>query len=83
MSEIIVYTKEMCPYCVWAKELLTRRQLSFTEVRVDLEPAQLEKMVNLSGRRTVPQIVIDGQPIGGFDDLAALERAGKLDHLTT
>lgn len=81
MSNVIVYSTQNCPYCVSAKELLTRKNISFEEVRVDENPDELAKMMKLSGRRTVPQIFIDDKPIGGFDDLAALNDSGELDNL--
>lgn len=80
-ANILLYTKENCPYCVWAKELLTRRQLSYTEIRIDLDPQKLSEMLHLTQRRTVPQIIINGQAIGGFDDLKALETSGQLEIL--
>jgi glutaredoxin 3 len=81
MAKVILYTKEPCPYCRLAKELLSAKQVPFDEIRVDLDADQLEKMVRLSNRRTVPQIFINDQPIGGYDDLAALAKSGKLDSL--
>lgn len=79
MAKVIVYSKETCPYCVMAKNLLKAKNVAFTEIRVDLDAAKLEEMVKLSNRRTVPQIFINDQPIGGYDDLAALAKSGKLD----
>lgn len=81
MATVILYTKEQCPYCRLAKDLLSAKQVKFEEIRVDLDADQLEKMVRLSNRRTVPQIFINDQPIGGYDDLAALAKSGKLDSL--
>lgn len=81
MAKVILYTKDQCPYCRLAKDLLSAKQVKFDEVRVDLDADQLEKMVRLSNRRTVPQIFINDQPIGGYDDLAALAKSGKLDSL--
>ncbi len=83
MAKIIMYTKDNCPYCVWAKQLLATKNASFEEIRVDLLPDKLAEMVQLSGRRTVPQIFINDQAIGGYDDLSALAKAGKLDQLLT
>ena len=83
MANVIVYTKENCPYCALAKTLLTERGIAFSEVRIDLDDSKREEMMRLSNKRTVPQIFIDGQPIGGYDDLAALARSGKLDGLKT
>jgi glutaredoxin 3 len=81
MAEVIVYTKENCPYCRLAKELLSSRHAAFKEIRVDLDAEQLNEMIRLSNRRTVPQIFINNQPIGGYDDLATLAKSGKLDDL--
>jgi glutaredoxin 3 len=81
MAKVIVYSKDHCPYCVKAKELLRARNIAFTEIRVDTDPQKLEEMLRLSQRRTVPQIFINDQSIGGFDDLAALAKSGKLDGL--
>jgi glutaredoxin 3 len=64
-----------------AKELLHSRGIAFDEIRVDLDQVKLEEMMRLSNRRTVPQIFINGKSIGGYDDLAALVKAGKLDEL--
>jgi glutaredoxin 3 len=81
MAEVRVYSKESCPYCVQAKQLLSALQADFTEIRVDLDEQQLLEMMRLSGRRTVPQIFINGQSIGGCDALFALHNAGKLQAL--
>ena len=81
MTNIIIYTKENCPYCVLAKTLLTERGVTFSEVRIDLDDSKRDEMVRLSNKRTVPQIFINDQPIGGYDDLAALAKSGKLDGL--
>jgi glutaredoxin 3 len=81
MANVVMYTKANCPYCDWAKQLLNARHASFEEIRIDLIPEKQEEMVRLSGRRTVPQIFINDQAIGGFDDLSSLAKAGKLDEL--
>lgn len=81
MAKIIIYTKANCPYCDWAKQLLERKKQSYQEVRIDLEETKRAEMERLSGRRTVPQIFINDQAIGGFDDLSALEKSGKLNTL--
>lgn len=80
-ANVIVYSKAQCPYCAMAKELLHSRGIAFDEIRVDLDQVKLEEMMRLSNRRTVPQIFINGKSIGGYDDLAALVKAGKLDEL--
>lgn len=81
MPKVIIYTKEPCPYCIKAKDLLSAKNLAFTEIRIDLDESKREEMIRLSNRRTVPQILINDQSIGGFDDLAALARSGKLDEV--
>lgn len=81
MAKIVVYSKATCPYCDWAKQLLDEKKLAYTEIRVDLDAEKLAEMQQLSGRRTVPQIFINDQAIGGFDDLSALAKSGKLDIL--
>lgn len=81
MAKVIVYSKEQCPYCVLAKKLLASKNVEFTEIRVDLDAQKLEEMMRLSNQRTVPQIFINDQSIGGYDDLAALAKSGKLDGL--
>jgi glutaredoxin 3 len=81
MSKVVIYTKDNCPYCHLAKELLTAKQVKFEEIAIDKDPNKLEEMLRLSQRRTVPQIFINDQLIGGYDDLAALAKSGKLDDL--
>lgn len=81
MVKVKIYTTVVCPYCVRAKQLLDRKKISYEEILVDAIPALREEMIRLSGRRTVPQIFINEQSIGGCDDLYALERAGELDKL--
>lgn len=81
MSAIKVYTTQVCPYCVRAKQLLSQKGATYEEIRVDLDPQQRVEMMEKSGRRTVPQIWIGERHIGGFDELWALDRAGELDPL--
>lgn len=81
MAKVVMYTKEQCPYCRMAKDLLASKQVSVEEIRVDLDADKLAEMLRLSNRRTVPQIFINGESIGGYDDLAALAKSGKLDSL--
>lgn len=81
MTKVVMYSKPNCPYCDWAKDLLNAKHIAFTEVRIDLDDEQRETMIRLSGRRTVPQIFINDQAIGGFDDLSALAKSGELDKL--
>jgi glutaredoxin 3 len=81
MNQVSMYTTGTCPYCKMAKELLARRDIDPTEIRVDLDASRRAEMMERTGRRTVPQIYIGERHIGGFDDLAALEHAGTLDAL--
>lgn len=81
MAKVVLYSKAHCPYCVRAKQLLTKKQVRFDEIAIDQDPEQAAKMVELTGRKTVPQIIINGEPVGGFDDLWALEQKGALDPL--
>lgn len=81
--QIVMYSTTWCGYCQRARGLLARKGAEVREIKVDEEPAQREVMVQKSGRRTVPQIFIGERHIGGYDDLAALDRAGELDKLLT
>ena len=82
MAHVLMYTTAVCPYCIRAEQLLKSKGVTEIEkIRVDLEPEQREAMMARTGRRTVPQIYIDDRHVGGFDDLAALDRAGGLDPL--
>jgi glutaredoxin 3 len=79
MNAVRMYTTQVCPYCVRAKALLKQRGVAqIDEVRVDLDPAQRERMTELTGRRTVPQIFIGDTHVGGCDDLVALDQRGGL-----
>ena len=79
MSTVKMYTTEVCPFCVRAKSLLRQRGVDvIEEIRVDLHPAERMKMMELTGRRTVPQIFIGDTHVGGCDDLMALDRSGGL-----
>jgi glutaredoxin 3 len=76
---VMMYTTGVCPYCVQAERLLTAKGVTgIDKIRVDLDPARRDEMMQKSGRRTVPQIWIGGTHVGGYDDLVALDRAGKL-----
>ncbi|NNM59228.1 MAG: glutaredoxin 3 [Legionellales bacterium] len=81
MANVTIYSTKTCPYCVQAKQLLDRKGISYTEIFVDEDDLMRTKMIELSGRRTVPQIFINEQAIGGCDDLYTLERSGELDRL--
>lgn len=80
MPNIIVYSGPSCPYCVRAKALLKKKGVTFEEVDVKADTARFEEMLAKSnGKRTIPQIFINGVHVGGCDDLHALDAAGKLD----
>ena len=80
MNKVVMYCTEVCPYCVRAEQLLKRKGISAIEkIRIDLQPEMRDLMIEKTGRRTVPQIYINGEHVGGYDDMAALDRAGKLD----
>ncbi|WP_343636282.1 glutaredoxin 3 [Roseateles sp.] len=82
MAAVKMYTTLVCPYCVRAKSLLKQRGVDrIEEVRVDLDPAQRDAMIQLTGRRTVPQIFIGDTHVGGCDDLIALDQRGGLQPL--
>lgn len=81
MQAVRVYSSQMCPYCVMAKRLLDDKGVRYQEIRVDLDPGQRQEMMRITGRRTVPQIFVGETHVGGFDDLSALDRAGRLDPL--
>lgn len=79
MSAVRMYTTQVCPYCLRAKALLKQRGVAqIEEIRVDLDAAQRDRMIELTGRRTVPQIFIGDVHVGGCDDLMALDQSGKL-----
>ncbi len=79
--EITLYTSAICPYCVMAKNFLKSRGLGWTEVRIDIDPDARQKMMALARRTSVPQIFIGATHVGGYDDMIALHRAGKLEPL--
>lgn len=79
--KVVVYTGAFCSYCNAAKNLLTKKGVAFEEVRVDREAGRHEEMMQRSGRTSIPQIFIGDIHVGGFDDMAALNRKGELDRL--
>jgi len=84
MAKVLMYSTGVCPYCVQAERLLKAKGVAeIDKIRVDLLPEQRAAMMAKTGRRTVPQIFIGDTHVGGFDDLAALDRAGGLDALLT
>jgi len=80
-SPITLYTSAVCAYCTAAKQFLRSRGLEWTEVRIDQDPEARAKMVETTGRSSVPQIFVGDTHIGGYDDMMALHRAGKLEPL--
>lgn len=82
MAKVLMYSTAVCPYCIRAEQLLQRKGvIEIEKIRVDLQPELRVAMMEKTGRRTVPQIYINDEHVGGYDDLAALDRAGKLDPL--
>lgn len=81
MTDVVIYTTTICPYCVRAKQLFQRKGVSYREVDVSFDQAERMALVARTKQRTVPQIFINDQHIGGCDDLYALERSGQLDPL--
>ncbi|MDO4709343.1 MAG: glutaredoxin 3 [Pseudomonadota bacterium] len=79
--EITIYSTLVCPYCVAAKNFLKSKNLEWKEIRIDLDPAEREKMVTLAKRTSVPQIFVGDVHVGGYDDMMALHRAGKFEPL--
>ena len=83
MPKITIYTTPYCPYCIRAKALLTKKQAVFAEIDVWHRPDLRQWLARVSGQRTVPQVFINGRPVGGFTELDDLDRAGELDALLT
>ncbi|HEX8601795.1 MAG TPA: glutaredoxin 3 [Pseudoduganella sp.] len=81
-AQVIMYTTAVCPYCIRAERLLESKGIkNIDKIRVDLDPDQRQVMMQKTGRRTVPQIYVGETHVGGFDDLYALDQAGRLDPL--
>ena len=78
---VTMYSTQFCPYCMRARQLLDGKGVAYTDIAVDGQPELRREMMERSGRRTVPQIWIGGQHVGGFDDLWALDRDGRLDSM--
>jgi glutaredoxin 3 len=76
-----IYTTQFCGYCAAARKLLSNKGVPFEEIDVGSDSALRAAMMERSGRRTVPQVFINGQPVGGYDDIAALNASGELDQL--
>ena len=81
MNQIEIYTKSWCPFCARAKSLLQSRQLAYTEIDITTDKLREQEMIERSGGFSVPQIFINGEGIGGSDDLASLDASGELDQL--
>jgi GrxC family glutaredoxin len=81
MPRVVIYTKDYCSFCNCAKALLRSKNVDFEEIDVTRDQNLQEEVRRLSGRRTVPQILIDGKYVGGFDDLRQLDLTGELDRL--
>lgn len=79
--QVVVYSADYCPFCHRAKKLLRGKSVRFTEIDVEAEPAKRAEMMQRSGQRTIPQIFIGDQHVGGCDELFAAERSGDLDRL--
>ena len=79
--KIIIYSGRFCGYCTAAERLFQSKNAEYELIKVDEDPAQFEHMMEITGRRTIPQIFIDDFHVGGFDDLSALNQSGKLDEL--
>jgi glutaredoxin 3 len=81
MSRVIVYTTEPCGYCRTAKALLDRRGVEYEEINLAKDPGGRAELVARTGRMTFPQVIVDGEPLGGFQELAAADRSGRLAEL--
>ena len=80
-AEVIVYTKNMCPYCVRAKALLDKRGIAYEEINLSSDPDRLMALVEETGMMTLPQVMINGKLLGGYDETAAADRSGQLAEL--
>jgi glutaredoxin 3 len=81
MATVQMYTTRWCGYCVRAKALLESREIAFEEIELDDDPGFRQRLLELTGGWTVPQILIDGRPIGGYTELWQLDRSGELEDL--
>ena len=81
MPKIVIYSGRFCGYCTAAERLLQSKNAEYELIKVDEDPAMFDHMIEITGRRTIPQIFIDDYHVGGFDDLSALNQSGKLDEL--
>ncbi len=81
MAQVTIYSRSWCSFCAQAKHLLSQKNIDFNEIDIELHPEKRDEMIELTGRTSVPQLFIDQQPIGGCDDLMALNSSGELDKL--
>ncbi len=82
MAEITIYTSDRCPYCMRAKSLLDSKGVEYEQIHIGLDDMEARQRIHeITGQMTVPQIIIDGTPVGGWTELSALESAGELDAL--
>ena len=82
MQQVVMYCTAVCPYCNMAEKLLQKKGVTeINKIRIDLDPAKRDEMIEKTGRRTVPQVYIGDTHVGGFDDLSALDQDGGLDPL--
>lgn len=81
MADVVIYTRNGCPYCTQAKSLLNSKGAAFKEFNASENPDIRQEMIQRSGRNTFPQVFVNGQHLGGCDDIHALDRSGKLDPL--
>ncbi len=81
MAEVIIYTRDGCPYCVRAKALLSSKGAAFRELNASQDPSVRQEMIDRSGRNTFPQVFVNGRHLGGCDDIHALDAQGKLEPL--
>jgi glutaredoxin 3 len=83
MKPVTLYTTEHCPFCTSAKKLLAKREIEYTEINLARDPDGRDQLIEKTGMYTFPQIVIDGESIGGFQELLAADKAGRLPELLT
>ncbi|NRA54378.1 MAG: glutaredoxin 3 [Gammaproteobacteria bacterium] len=81
MAQVTIYSRSWCSFCHQAKSVLQQKDIEFDVIDIELQPKKREEMITLTGRTSVPQIFINQQPIGGCDDLMALNASGELDNL--
>ena len=81
MATVEIYSSGHCPYCIMAKQLLDRKGVTYTEIRIDLHSTKRQEMLKRARQRTVPQIFINNKPVGGYTDLLGIDRSDRLDSL--